>query len=50
MDLIIFVSLQKKINCKNIIFTSSISTYGSGNHEKDEDTETKPTTTMENQN
>tara|TARA_B100000579_G_C22750432_1_gene813696 strand:+ start:84 stop:1103 length:1020 start_codon:yes stop_codon:yes gene_type:complete len=34
----------EKINCKNIIFTSSISTYGSGNHEKDESTETKPTT------
>ena len=34
----------EKINCKNIIFTSSISVYGSGNHEKDESTETKPTT------
>jgi len=33
-----------KINCKNIIFTSSISVYGSGNHYKNEDTPTIPDT------
>jgi len=31
-------------NCKNIIFTSSIAVYGQGNHIKDEETITQPTT------
>ena len=31
-------------NCKNIIFTSSIAVYGQGEHDKDEDTITNPTT------
>ena len=30
--------------CKNIIFTSSIAVYGQGEHNKDEDTKTIPTT------
>jgi nucleoside-diphosphate-sugar epimerase len=33
-----------KINCKNIIFTSSISVYGFGDHEKSEKTEANPST------
>ena len=33
-----------KIKCKNIIFTSSISIYGSGSHTKDEDTKPIPDT------
>ena len=32
------------VNCKNIIFTSSISVYGSGDHEKDENTKPYPDT------
>ena len=31
-------------NCKNIIFTSSIAVYGPGEHEKNENTQTKPST------
>jgi len=34
----------KKVNCKNIIFISSIAVYGPGNHEKSESTETNPLT------
>ena len=33
-----------KFNCKNIIFTSSIAVYGMGEHEKNEDTPPKPST------
>ena len=33
-----------QVNCKNIIFTSSISVYGPGDHEKNEDTNTLPNT------
>lgn len=33
-----------KIRCKNIIFTSSISIYGSGSYAKDENTKPKPDT------
>jgi len=32
------------VNCKNIIFTSSISVYGSGDHQKNENTQTIPNT------
>jgi len=34
----------KNVNCKNIIFTSSISVYGPGDHEKNENTQTIPNT------
>lgn len=34
----------KYVNCKNIIFTSSISVYGPGDHEKNENTQTNPNT------
>ncbi len=33
-----------QVNCRNIIFTSSISVYGPGDHEKNEDTNTLPNT------
>ena len=34
----------KHVDCKNIIFTSSISVYGIGNHEKNESTRPRPST------